>query len=162
MKVNYKKIIAITLVIAWMILVFYLSNQVSTDSAELSGSFTKIILEIFDNSNSITLEQISLIETVIRKIAHFSIYTLGGILIFSSVNLHNIKPKNKVLISWTIGTVYAITDEIHQLFVLGRSGEIRDVCIDSLGVITGIIILLLTIKVIDNIRNRKKENINGK
>ena len=36
-----------------------------------------------------------------------------------------------------------MTDEIHQLFISGRSGEIRDVCIDSLGVITGIIILLI-------------------
>ena len=36
-----------------------------------------------------------------------------------------------------------MTDEIHQLFVPGRSGEIRDVCIDSLGVITGIIIFLI-------------------
>ncbi len=161
MKLNYKKILSIILIIAWMILVFYLSNQIRTNSAELSGFFTKIILKICNTSDVKTPEQILLIENVIRKTAHFLIYTLGGMLIFLFINLYKIRLNNKVLISWIIGTVYAMTDEIHQLFVLGRSGEIRDVCIDSLGVITGIIILLLTIKVIDNIRNRK-ENINGK
>lgn len=157
MKLNFKKIITITLVIAWMILVFCLSNQVSKDSAELSGSFTKIILEIFNETDVKTPAPILLIDTVIRKLAHFSIYTLGGILIFSFVNLYKIKIKNKALISWLIGTCYAITDEIHQLFVLGRSGEIRDVFIDSLGVITGIAISLLTVKIINKIRSRKKE-----
>ena len=44
--------------------------------------------------------------------------------------------------------LYAATDEIHQLFVPGRSGEIRDVCLDSLGVITGIIILLIIFKIV--------------
>ena len=41
-----------------------------------------------------------------------------------------------------------MADEIHQLFISGRSGEIRDVCIDSLGVITGIIILLIIFKIV--------------
>lgn len=152
MKLNSKKIITIILVIVWMILVFYLSNQISTDSAKLSGSFTEIILKICNVTNINAPEQILLIENIIRKIAHFLLYTLGGMLIFLFINLYKIKPNNKVLISWLIGTVYAITDEIHQLFVIGRSGEIRDICIDSLGVITGIIILLLVLKVIEKIR----------
>ena len=156
MKLNSKKIITIILVIVWMILVFYLSNQISTDSAKLSGSFTEIILKICNVTDINAPEQILLIENVIRKIAHFLLYTLGGMLIFLFINLYKIKPNNKVLISWLIGTFYAITDEIHQLFVIGRSGEIRDICIDSLGVITGIIILLLVLKVIEKITKNNK------
>lgn len=44
------------------------------------------------------------------------------------------------LISWAFGTLYAVTDEFHQMFVPGRSCEIRDMCIDSCGVATGVLI----------------------
>lgn len=126
-----------------MTLVFYFSNQISDESSKLSGGITQAILNFFNILEGKTLEQQSAIETIIRKLAHYSIYALGGILILLHVNLYKIKTNKKVIISWLIGTVYAMTDEIHQLFVPGRSGEIRDVCIDSLGVITGIIIFLI-------------------
>ncbi len=142
-----KKTITIILIIAWMTLVFYFSNQIADDSSKLSGGITRAILNFFHVLEGKTLEQQSQIETVVRKLAHFSIYTLGGILILLHLNLYKIKQNKKVIIAWLIGTTYAITDEIHQLFVPGRSGEIRDVCIDSLGVITGIIILLIIINI---------------
>jgi len=47
------------------------------------------------------------------------------------------------LISWALTTLYAASDEFHQLFVPGRSGEIRDVCIDSVGAIAGVLIGIL-------------------
>lgn len=165
MKLNLKKIIIITLVICWMILIFYLSNQISQHSEELSSGVTKIILKILNILELKTPEQILAIDAVIRKLAHFFIYTLGGMLILMFINLYKIKASKKVLISWLIGTCYAITDEIHQLFVPGRGAEIMDVCIDSLGVITGIIILLLIFKLTNRLKTNKidkneKEKIN--
>ena len=142
------KIITIILIIWWMTLVFYLSNQISDESSKLSGGITRAILNFFNLLEGKTLEQQLAIETIIRKLAHFSIYALGGILILLHVNLYKIKTNKKVIISWLIGTAYAMTDEIHQLFISGRSGEIRDVCIDSLGVITGITILLIIFKIV--------------
>ena len=150
---NFKKIITIILIILWMILVFYLSNQIADDSAELSGGLTKKVLQILHILDGKTLEQQAIIETIVRKLAHFCLYTLGGILILLHINLYKITDKKKVLISWIIGTIYAISDEIHQLFIPGRSGEIRDVCIDSLGVITGITLVLILLKFIER---RKK------
>ena len=142
------KIITIILIIWWMTLVFYLSNQISDESSKLSGGITRAILNFFNLLEGKTLEQQLAIETIIRKLAHFSIYALGGILILLHVNLYKIKTNKKVIIIWLIGTAYAMTDEIHQLFISGRSGEIRDVCIDSLGVITGITILLIIFKIV--------------
>lgn len=150
-----KKIITLVLIILWMILIFHLSNQVSTESSKLSGGLTHKILEALHMLDGKTIEQQEVIETIIRKLAHFFLYTLGGILILLYINLYKITDNNKVIISWTIGTAYAITDELHQLFVPGRSGEIRDVFIDSLGVITGIIFLLLIFKMIKRGRNER-------
>lgn len=143
-----KKIITLVLIILWMILIFHLSNQVSTESSKLSGGLTHKILEVLNMLDGKTIEQQEIIETTIRKLAHFFLYTLGGILILLYINLYKITDNNKVIISWTIGTAYAITDELHQLFVPGRSGEIRDVFIDSLGIIIGIIIIRLIFKMI--------------
>ena len=143
-----KKIITIILIIAWMTLVFYLSNQISDESSKLSGGITRAILHFFNILEGKTIEQQSQIETIVRKLAHYSIYTIGGILILSHVNLYKISANKKVIVSQLVGTLYATTDEIHQLFVPGRSGEIRDVCLDSLGVITGIIITLIIQKMI--------------
>ena len=148
-----KKIITLVLIILWMILIFHLSNQVSTESSKLSGGLTHKILEALHMLDGKTIEQQEVIETIIRKLAHFSLYAIGGIIIFLHVNLYEITEKRKVITSWTIGTTYAISDEIHQLFVPGRSGEIRDVCIDSLGVITGITLVLILLKFIER---RKK------
>lgn len=148
-----KKIITIILIVLWMILVFYLSNQGADDSAQLSGGLARKVLEILHILDGKTIEEQAIIETVFRKLAHFCLYTLGGVLILLHINLYEISDKNKVIISWSIGIAYAITDELHQLFVPGRSGEIRDVCLDSLGLITGIILLLIFLKFIER---RKK------
>ena len=141
-----KKILTIILILIWMCIVFKFSSQPSTESSQLSGGITKTILNFFNVLEGKTIEQQSQIETIVRKLAHYSIYTIGGILIISHVNLYKISANKKVIVSQLIGTLYAATDEIHQLFVPGRSGEIRDVCLDSLGVITGIIIILIILK----------------
>ncbi len=143
-----KKIITFILIVLWMILVFYLSNQVANESSQLSGGLTRKILEAVHMLDGKTTEQQAIIETIVRKLAHFFLYIVGGILILLHINLYKIIDKRKILTSWIIGTAYAITDELHQLFVPGRSGEIRDVFIDSLGVITGIIIIRLIFKMI--------------
>ena len=36
--------------------------------------------------------------------------------------------------------LYACTDEFHQLFIAGRSAEIKDVLIDSFGSLTSILL----------------------
>lgn len=143
-----KKIVTFILIILWMILVFYLSNQVADESSQLSGGLTRKILEAVHMLDEKTIEQQEIIETVVRKLAHFFLYALGEILILLHINLYKITGKRKILTSWIIGTAYAIIDELHQLFVPGRSGEIRDVCIDSLGVIIGVVIIILVFKII--------------
>ena len=67
-------------------------------------------------------------------------------------------PKARLsLWAWLGGTVYAITDEIHQLSVDARSGQIGDVLLDSCGVIAGVIVgwVILTLL------RRRREKILG-
>ena len=53
--------------------------------------------------------------------------------------------------------IYAISDEIHQLFVPGRAGQVRDVLIDSAGSFLGIILVMAFVKLL--IKFNKKHKI---
>ena len=64
--------------------------------------------------------------------------------------------KQKILESLLFGAFYAGTDELHQYFVPGRSARLFDVGIDTLGVLTGILIYLGCMFLIDKLSRRYK------
>ena len=81
-----------------------------------------------------------LFRSCVRKLAHFSIYLIGGILAFGFFDTYSLQKKYVIAFALMFGIVYASLDEFHQSFISGRSAQIRDVCIDTCGVITGEII----------------------
>lgn len=125
------KIVTILMVLIWMGVVFLFSAEVSEKSQTTSDVFTQKIF-----GSKVTKEQVKNWSFTIRKSAHFILYTVGGILISLCAICY--LTKKCYLISFFIGTVYAMTDELHQLFVKGRSGQITDVLIDSVGILLGI------------------------
>lgn len=129
-KKNFLRGILIILIIIWAVFVFNMSNQQGTESSGLSKKITAIFFK--------TEELIEIIEPIIRKLAHFSEYAIGGALFISLFLTYDWSLKKQISISIGIGIWYAILDEIHQLFVPNRSGNIIDVGIDSLGIICGV------------------------
>ena len=90
------------------------------------------------------LTSINIGEFIVRKCAHMFSYCILAILLFMSVYEDNIK---KAIIIAFLGTfLYACSDEFHQLFIPGRSGEFRDVMIDSTGGIIGIVFTTFIVK----------------
>lgn len=164
MNKKFVKILFGIFVLLWMSIVFYFSHQSADDSSSTSGNTIRKLINIFPNIQNLEefeKEQIiSNLQPITRKLAHFSIYTLGGILIYNFINTYDIENKRKMIYSFIIGGIYAITDEFHQLFINGRSGEFRDVCIDSSGILFGIFIIIIIIKLKLKIQNlTKKYNI---
>lgn len=143
------------LVFIWMLTVFIFSNQPADISSNTSGNTIRKIINIFPNIRNleeIEKEQIiSNLQPIVRKLAHFSIYTLGGVLIYNFISTYDILSKRKLFLSFTIGGIYAILDEFHQFFVYGRSCEIRDMLIDASGVLLGILIIVILINVKEKI-----------
>lgn len=146
-KENFKQIIYLALIIIWMLTIFLFSNENGDDSQKTSRSITEKIVKVLTYNQNITQEQeLALMENtdyIVRKFAHFSIYVLGGILIYNYINTLNLKANRKIIVSIIIGVLYASFDELHQYFVADRSAQMLDVCIDSLGVITGVIFIYL-------------------
>ena len=129
-----------------MIIIFSLSNQPASDSTELSDGFISNtignVYKVFNkNISSDELNDIKVKYThPVRKMAHFTIYMILGILVTLLVREYNVSFYKCLFISLLVCLLYSISDEVHQLFVSGRSGEIRDVLIDTSGSFIGIFI----------------------
>lgn len=159
MQKNVLRGILIVLLLCTFYIIFGFSSQDGEKSGEISKRITDFILEKSSKYNSLEIsdkEQVNKrTERVIRKIAHFSIYTLVGFLLMALFSTYeNIKRKNQICISTILGILYAISDEIHQSFTPGRGPKITDVFIDSLGVFFGITVILLIVENV-NIKNKK-------
>jgi VanZ family protein len=76
---------------------------------------------------------------LVRKNAHFIIYLVLAILVQSALRRFRIVGFKSILFALGICVLYAITDEIHQIFVSGRGAQVKDVFIDSTGAIVGIV-----------------------
>ncbi len=153
-KTKIVRIVLFLLIVAWAVLVFYLSGQTGGESSGLSRK----IAEFFTKDQNL----LEVVERYIRKFAHFSEYAFGGILFILLFNTYNWSDRRKMITSIGLGAWYATTDEVHQLMVDGRNGSIVDVYIDTLGFATGVCITFLIIKLIIQIvskKNNKLENI---
>ncbi len=97
-----------------------------------------------DNSN---LESfVKHIHGPLREVMHMLEYFVLGILIINILKQYKIK-YNLVILSIMLCFIYATTDEIHQVFVPGRSFQYFDILMDMIGAILG---SLLANKIIKN------------
>ena len=138
-----KKIMAWIFLIVWATLIFFFSSQPSSDSSELSSSILDVINKILP---------FSLDLHTIRKLAHFTEFFILGLLTCNVANSYHKMNKISLISSILFCVLYAISDEFHQCFVPGRGPGIKDVFIDSLGSISAIIIIYITI-------HKKKKNV---
>lgn len=163
MKLNIIRGVLIIALIAIFVTIFGFSNQNSETSAGLSQKVTNFIVEMIPAINDMPESDkenvVDRIESVVRKIAHYSIYTLVGILLMSLMSTYKIKELDRLAVSLIIGVIYASTDEIHQAFVPGRGPLVADVILDSMGVLTGIFIVILVYKIICKMCRHKYNNM---
>lgn len=139
------------LAIFWMGLIFYMSNQPASISSVQSGGVIKILSQVPVLGNIIdVMTKNGTAQFVIRKGAHMFSYATLGVLCFMSIYDVKSNLKHISITSFIITFIYACTDEIHQLFVSGRSGEIRDVLVDSTGGFIGICFIYFFVKLISN------------
>lgn len=111
------------------------SNQKATESSNLSnGIIRNTIGKIFNIDNQ---EELEVYTKPVRKTAHFCIYLVLGLLVLNCFDIIN---KKTILYSIIICFLYSITDEFHQTYINGRTGEIPDILIDTIGSSIGTII----------------------
>lgn len=144
-------IISWVLVVICMGIIFFLSAQNGEESSDLSGSFVMALL----NGLGIVID-----EGVLRSIAHCLEFMGLSVLIFNAVYVTWFLKLTPIIAF--LGTVfYAITDEIHQIFVPERAFQISDILVDSTGALIGVIASFIILKVILYIMKRGNKNGNS-
>ena len=129
-----------------MTTIFILSNDDSTESTKKSDRFIVHTTEFIMNRKLTNKERKKYINNYVviaRKTAHFTLYFLLGLTFINFLKEFNIDDQKKIIYSIIFVFLYACSDEIHQLFINGRSAEILDVLIDTIG---GTISTLISMK----------------
>ena len=113
-------------------------------STEIAEQLLSAVVSDWDRIEShAQSEMLSTMDHVLRKTAHFCIYTaLGALLCLASLGFAASR-RLHVLRSFWIGVLYAASDELHQAFVPGRGPAVTDVLLDSSGVLCGIAVVML-------------------
>lgn len=130
--------IHLILPLLWMTVIFILSQQPASVSSGQSGVFVEQLRHIAPSVDQ------QLLTFLVRKGAHIFAYFVLGILTFNAlwrVDLSKFKFNYPLGLSIIVCALYATSDEFHQLFISGRSGEIRDIIIDSCAATVGVFII---------------------
>lgn len=149
-KSTFKKIyfaISLVIVIFLLILIFCLSHETGEKSTETSGFFTKLINFLLP---------FPVTEDVIRTLAHFSEFAC---LSFFMNNLFvAYKDKLSPIIACALSFFYAITDEIHQIFVPDRACQLQDMLIDLAGIVSGMAVYVVIYALVKKVATLRIEN----
>ena len=157
------RIIFSILSVICMAVIFCFSLENSDESSETSMKFTDTAVHIAVNDfdDRPLKEQISIMDKatfIIRKSAHFSLFAMLGFFVSMAVG-------RRKFFSFTSAAVllfcflYAVSDEIHQSFVPGRSCELRDMLIDTSGALAGMLASMLVFFIFRKISLKRKNNI---
>lgn len=128
-----------------MAVIFWLSSRTASESSAQSDVFVDFFRKIFGDG--------FITEFIVRKSAHFAEYTGLGLLFALAFYIQFGKTKTPFAV--LCASAYAVTDEIHQLFVEGRACRAQDWAIDTAGALLGAIFILAAVCAAKSAENRK-------
>lgn len=159
---KYKDKVLIILAIIWMGVIFMFSAQVSDESKSSSNKVTSAVV---NTVISIKKENISeekrqkIIEDktfIVRKTAHFTEYFILGLILILFLQTKEKLTTKYIILAIIFCVLYATSDEIHQLFVDGRSCKIMDILIDTCGSSLAILGFTSIYKITTNLKKQKE------
>lgn len=153
MVANYVRRIFIILTILFAGLIFYMSSRPDyssqQDSLRISVEICEIGIEDYDKMSPSEQEvYLWQVDHLVRKTAHFTEYALLAFLVCGCLGKSDWRHVRAYLLPWGIATAYAASDEFHQRFVPGRHGCVSDVCLDSFGAISGVLVYVMCVVVL--------------
>lgn len=147
-------IIAFIVMAGWMGLIFYFSSRTGSVSSAQSSQMQDMIFNVVPNIKGVYLKIIGSGVGIlhIRKLAHMFLYFMLTVISYVFMYMKTNSFVTGIKASMFISVIYAALDEIHQLYVVGRSGQLTDVWVDSIGVFIAIMI----ISIVEVIRSKKR------
>jgi len=163
------RIITAVFVLIWMFVIFSFSGQEGEQSASLSGHIAEHIVRLEQHVTGVQYtaehhqQRVSFWQFPVRKTAHGTVYFVLGVLLFVHLGTYKVHQRKLSLDrrftwSWLVLILFAISDEIHQLYVPDRVGSPMDVAIDAFG---GLLGLLLCLWLYQKHQNKKMQSAKG-
>ena len=122
--------------------IFSNSMAVAEVSSVSSGRVLQLLQAVLRRLGHPALAQ-RLTMHIVRKMAHFCEYTLEGFLLMLCMRVYSRHPLRHITVPMLGGVLTALTDETIQLYSPGRSSQVTDVWLDSVGVLAGILAVLV-------------------
>jgi len=148
-KIDKKVFISWLLVILWMFVIFFFSGVDANESNNQSlGTLDKVIGTTIDATNKVGItdkhpseskmkQVVEFLNKPFRKCMHASVYLVLVLLFINAFKVSNFSLKQSIIFSLICCFLYACSDEFHQTFIDGRSGQFSDVLIDTCGALIG-------------------------
>jgi len=128
-------------VILWMFLILSFSSDSADVSARKSGAVLDKVEPAIERVEENLKTQIiadGRLHFYVRKNAHMFNYFVLTTLIMLALRASGAKGARLYMAAWLLATAFSMTDEYYQTFIPGRSGEVRDVLVDNVGVVIGL------------------------
>ena len=131
------------------------SNDSNSRSKDIIRKGVVVVDKVFHkNMDKDHIERIVIkLNYPFRKICHFTEYFILGLLVISLISEYIMISRKAIIIGIIICLLYAVSDELHQLFTSGRSARVFDVLVDTSGSTVAIFIYTF----IKNIFLRRKK-----
>ncbi len=129
--------LAWTAAVAWMAVIFLFSHQTGDVSGRLSYSLAELVVRIIDRQAG--LQMIRQTDSVLRVVAHVASYFTLGLLVAWAFSEIGIRDLRNAVLTFFICVLYAASDELHQAYVPGRTGQFSDFLIDAAGILLSIL-----------------------
>ena len=147
-----KKILWWGFVLVWVMVIFYFSSRpgyISRDQSLKIAERVEDVAAVIEYRFELDILARYNLHNIVRKNAHIFNYFILSIIIIFALNHTGVEGTKKYTYTWLIGNLIAILDELYQSFIPGRSGVVKDVLIDNIGIILGILLYF----VIVNLKN---------
>ena len=154
--IMWKKVIFVVLlwgiVAASVLFAYFLSSQSGASTFRLSNTISTKIADILYKTPD--TQQILKVNTVIRKLAHVTIYFVLAILCYiafyyTMVNFTGRTAGVLVNVMITMAlSAFAFYDEWHKQFIPGRHNTISEAFLNNLGVVIGLIVVNVVQRII--------------
>lgn len=138
-KKNLIKILSFVALLFWAGVIFNFSAATGASSSALSGGISSRLLHALLSlfGGTFTETKVIVLDGYVREISHSLEYAVFGALVYNAVIQSEKVKKFTLIVSVAFGFLYALSDEIHQLFVPNRSFELLDLTMDLIGITIG-------------------------
>ena len=130
------------------ILITSFSAQNGTQSSGLSRKVAQTFIQELENVHVISVESndqrevlIEKMQYPIRKGAHMTEYAIFTVFTYIALLTDGVRLPKRRYSALLTAVLLASSDELHQWFVPGRSGCVKDVCIDTVGAVAALLVI---------------------